>query len=41
MQAVRADINKKILEAEGQLESTYVSARAAAEKKWGQLKSEL
>lgn len=41
VQALRADINKKILEAERQLESTYVSAKAAAQKKLGDVRSEL
>ena len=41
VQALRADINKKILEAERQLESTYVSAKAAAQKKLKDVRSEL
>lgn len=41
VQALRADINKKILEAERQLESTYVSSRAAVEKKLADVRSEL
>lgn len=40
-QELRAEINKKILEAERQLENTYVSAKTTAQKKWADARSEL
>ena len=41
VQELRASMNKSILQAERQLESSYVSAKAAAQKKWADVKSEL
>lgn len=41
MQELRANMNKGILQAERQLESSYVSAKAAAEKKWADVRAEL
>lgn len=34
-------MNKSILQAERQLESSYVSAKAAAQSKWADVKAEL
>ncbi len=40
-QELRASMNKSILQAERQLESSYVSAKAAAQKKWSNANAEL
>ena len=41
VQELRASMNKSILQAERQLESSYVSAKAAAQKKWANANAEL
>ena len=41
VQELRASMNKSILQAERQLESSYVSAKAAAQKKWSNVNAEL
>ena len=41
VQELRASMNKNILQAERQIESSYVSAKAAAQKKYTDAKSEL
>lgn len=41
LQELRAEINKQLLQAENQIESAYVSAKATAESKWAQMHGEL
>ena len=41
VQDLRTSINKSILQAERQIESSYVSAKAAAQKKWADAHAEL